>query len=49
MNLLGITKELEADVYFQEELRLVIAHRIAFRETKAAHLAGHEPSPVCIE
>lgn len=40
---------IEADVFFQEELRLVIAHRIAFRETKAAHPAGHEPSPVCIE
>ena len=40
---------IEADVFFQEELRLVIAHRIAFREMKAAHLAGHEPSPVCIE
>ena len=35
MNILGITKELEADVYFQEELRLVIAHRIAHR---IAHL-----------
>lgn len=40
---------IEADVFFQEDLRLVIAHRIAIRETKAAHPAGREHSPARIE